>query len=81
MKINIVPPATNLSATQLEIVDPQWVPNVTMNFEWRLLNADNEVCSTRKRAELTPAQYAAWGADDDAYVCECIATNVGLTPA
>jgi hypothetical protein len=36
--------------------------------------------SARQRAELTPEQYEAWtGADE--YVCECIAKNVGLTPA
>lgn len=78
MKISITPPASNLSATQLEIIDPQWVPNVTINFEWRLLNEDNEICSPRRRAQLTEEQYTAWGSGDDSYVCECIAENVGL---
>lgn len=81
MKITITPPAENLSACTLEIVDPSWTPNVTLNFEYRLLNAAGEICSPRKRAQLTPEQYAAWGSGDDAYVARCIATNVGLTPA
>lgn len=78
MKINITPPDSNLSATQLEIIDPQWTPNVTINFEWRLLNAEGEICSPRKRAELTADQYENWGSGDDSYVCVCIAENVGL---
>lgn len=81
MKIAIVPEQCfNGPGTQLECVDTVVDLGVGLNTEYRILNASGEIVSARKRASLTPAQYAAW-TGSDTFVCECIAENVGLTPA
>ena len=81
MKISITPPTFNLSAVELELIDPNWVPNVGINFEYRFLNADGEICSTRKRVDFNGADYANWGGGDDVYVIESVAAKLGLTVA
>lgn len=81
MTIAIIPPVSNLSATSLELIDPSWTPNVGINFEYRLLNSDGEICSSRKRVDFDGADYAGWGGGDDIYVIESVAAKLGLTPA
>jgi hypothetical protein len=81
MKIAITPPASNLSAVELELIDPVWTPNVGINFEYRLLNFDGEICSARKRVDFNGSDYAAWGSGDDSYVIESVAAKLGLTVA
>lgn len=81
MKISIIPPPFNVSATQLEIIDPVWQPNVGINFEYRFLNADNEICSTRKRIMFDGEDYANWGAGDDVAVIHAIAAKLGVEVA
>lgn len=81
MTITITPVACfNGPAVSLECVDTAVVLGTGLNTEWRLLNAAGQLVSARNRASLTDAQYAAWTGEDE-FVCECIATNVGLTPA
>ncbi len=81
MIATIIPPASNLSAATLELVDAVWTPNVGINFEYRFLNASGEICSARKRVDFDGADYANWGGGDDSYVIECVATKLGLTIA
>ena len=81
MRIAIIPePCFNGPATQLECVDTQVQLGVGLDTECRLLNAKNDIVSARQRAQLKPEQYEAWTGSDE-YVCECIARNLGLTPA
>jgi hypothetical protein len=81
MTIAITPPSSNLSATALELIDPSWTPNVGINFEYRLLNSDGEICSPRKRVDFDGTDYANWGGGDDSYVIERVAAKLGLTVA
>lgn len=81
MKIAITPPASNLSAVELELIDPVWTPDVGINFEYRLLNAEGEICSARKRVDFTGDDYANWGGGGDSYVIEKVAASLGLEPA
>ena len=79
MKIAITPPSANLSAVTLEVIDPGWTPNVGINFEWRLLNADGEICSPRKRVMFDGEAYAAWGeGDDEDIIIRSLAEKLGL---
>ena len=81
MKIAITPvPCFNGPAVSLECVDTSVQLGSGLNTEFRLLNDKGELVSARQRAELTAEQYEAWTGEDE-YVCECIAKNVGLTPA
>jgi hypothetical protein len=82
MKLAIQPPATNASARELELIDAVHTPNKGINYEYRLLNADGEICSPRKRVDFDGEDYANWAAGDDvAYICGCVAKKLGLTPA
>lgn len=79
MKIAIEPvPCFNGPAVWLECIDTQVNLGVGLNTEFRLLNAAGEMVSARERASLTDEQYNAW-VGDDAFVCECIAENKGLS--
>lgn len=81
MKIAIQPVSCfNGPATQIELVDTSVVLGSGLNTEWRLLNAAGEIVSARQRESLTAEQYASWTGSDE-FVAECIAENVGLTPA
>ena len=66
-------------ATQLECVDTVVELGQGLSTEYRLLDKDGKIVSPRLRASLTDKQYDQW-TGDDAFVCECIAENVGLTP-
>lgn len=82
MKTKIVPPSWNLSAVELELIDAVPTPNVGINYEYRLLNKDGEICSARKRVDFDGADYSNWGTGDDvAYICGCVAAKLGLVVA
>lgn len=67
-------------ATQLGLSDFYVIPNTTLNCQWQLLDSGNNVL-TVGRTNLTSGQYVGWGgdADDDVYLPECYAANLGLT--
>ena len=80
MKTKIVPPSWNLSAVELELIDAVHTPNKGINYEYRLLNKDGEICSPRKRVDFDGDDYAKWGTGDDvAYICGCVAKKLNLT--
>ena len=81
MTLAIVPPASNLSGHTLELVDPSWIPNVGIDFEYRFLNTDGEICSPRKRVLFDGADYENWPSGDDVYVAEKVAAKLGLSTA
>jgi len=81
MIIPIVPVAAYPNpATQLRVDDGLVQFNVTINCQYALLDADGNLVSSPARASLTSGQYADW-TSDDVYVANCIAQNLGLTPA
>lgn len=49
------------------------------NFEWALLDANNNIVGGPDRNALTEEQYAAWNTDDSD-VAKAVATNLGLVP-
>lgn len=80
MRINISPvPSYPGTATQLDCVSMSVQLGTTANVVWRLLDVNNNVASINTSTNLTEEQYNGW-TGDDAYVLECIAENVGLTP-
>ena len=81
MTLAIIPPASNLSGRTLELIDPVWTQNVGINFEYRLLNVDGDICSARKRVDFDGSDYQNWPSGDDSYVAQKVAAKLGLTPA
>ena len=81
MTIDIVPVSSfPAQATQLRVDGGRVLLGQGASFAYQLLTASGAPASVEARAELTPAQYAAW-TGDDTFVAEAIAQNLGLTPA
>ncbi len=81
MKIAIKPvPSFPHTATQLECIATTVELGVGLSTGWRLLDSGNQIVSALGIASLTAEQYEGWTGDDD-YVCECVASNLGLALA
>lgn len=54
--------------------------NNTANCQWAILDEDGNITSGPGRSEITSAQMDGW-TGDNVYIVNCVATNLGLTPA
>lgn len=81
MTIDIVPVSSfPAQATKLRVDGGRVLLGEGASFAYQLLTAAGLPASPEGRVDLTPAQYAAW-TGDDSFVAECVAENLGLTPA
>jgi hypothetical protein len=81
MIISIVPvPAYPTEASNLRVDSGVVILDEGANFQAILLDANQNPVSVPTRVALTPEQYAEW-TGDDRFVAQCVAENMGLTPA